>query len=49
MLSNLSTNSMAKMPDMMEPIDRPSVWRNMRSSKVKYMLRSVVLSRSATS
>lgn len=30
MLSSLSMNSMAKMPDMPEPIGRPSVWRNMR-------------------
>ena len=28
MFSNLSMNSMAKMPDMPEPMGRPSVWRN---------------------
>ena len=37
------------MPEMLEPIGRPSVWRKMRSSKVKYMLLSVTLSSSATS
>ena len=40
-LSSLSMNSMAKMPDVLQPVGRPSVWRNMRSSKVKYMLWSV--------
>ena len=47
--SSLSMNRMAKMPEMLEPIGRPSVWRKMRSSKVKYMLLSVTLSSSATS
>ena len=32
MLSSLSMNSIAKMPDTLEPIHRPSVWRNIRSS-----------------
>ena len=49
MLSNLSMNSMTKMPDMLEPIGRPSLWRKMRSSKVKYMLWSVALSSSGIS
>ena len=49
MLSSLSMNSMAKMPDMLEPIGRSSVWRNMRSIKVKYVLWSFTSSRSATS
>ena len=30
-------NRMAKMPEILEPIGRLSVWRKMRSSKVKYM------------
>ena len=47
--SSLSMNRMAKMPEMLEPIGRPSVWRKMRSSKMKYMLLSVTLSSSATS
>ena len=37
------------MPETLEPIGRPLVWRKMRSSKVKYMLLSVTLSSSATS
>ena len=37
------------MPEMLEPIGRPSVWRKMRPSKVKYLLLSVTLSSSATS
>ena len=47
--SSLSMNRMAKMPEMLEPIGRPSVWRKMWSSKMKYMLLSVTLSSSATS
>ena len=38
MLSSLSVNNMAKMPDMLEPIGRSSVWRNIQFSKVKNML-----------
>ena len=45
----LTMNSMAKMPDMLELIGRPSLCRKMRSSKVKYMLWSVALSSSAMS
>ena len=48
MFSNLSMNSMAKMPDMPEPMARPSVWRNIGSSKVKYMLWSATVRRSVT-
>ena len=50
MLSNLSMNSMAKMSDMLESIgSRPSLWRKMRFAKAKYMLWSVILSRSTMS
>ena len=49
MLSNLSMNSMAKIPDMLEPIGRRSVWQKMQSSKVKYMLWSMTLSSCAMS
>ena len=37
MLSNLFMNSMAKMPDMLEPNGRPSLWGKMRSSEGKYI------------
>lgn len=47
--SSLSMNRMAKMPEMLEYIGRPSVWRKMRSSKMKYMLLSVTLTSYATS
>ena len=49
MLSNLSMNSMAKMSDMLESIGRPSLWRKMQFAKAKYMLWSVILSRSTMS
>ena len=45
MLSSLSMNSMAKIPDMLEPHGRPSVWQNMPSSKVKYMLNAFLTSK----
>lgn len=46
MHSYLSMNSMAKMPDMLEPIGRPSLCQKMQSSKLRYMLWSVTLSSS---
>ena len=46
MLSSLSMNRMASIPEMIEPMGRPSLWRRTRSLKEKYMLFSVTWRRS---
>ena len=46
MVSSLSMNRMARMPEMLEPIGRPSFWRKTWPLKEKYMLFSVTVRRS---
>ena len=48
MVLSLSINRMASMPEMLEPMGRPSLWRKTWSLKEKYMLFSVTWRRSET-
>lgn len=47
-LSSLSMNRMASIPEMLESTGRPSLWGKIRSLKEKYMLFSVTWRRSET-
>ena len=49
MVSSLSMNTMARIPEMLEPIGRPSFWRKTSPLKEKYMLVSVTVRRSIMS
>ena len=49
MVPSLSMNRMAGIPELLEPIGRPSLWRKTRSLNEKYMLFSVTWSRSEMS
>ena len=49
MISSLSMNRMARMPEMLEPIGRPSFWRKTWPLQEKYMLFSVTVRRSVIS
>lgn len=43
---SLSMKSIAKMPEILQPMSRPSDWRNTWPSKVKYMFLRMMVSRS---
>ena len=49
MVSSLSMNRMAKMPEILKPIGRPSFWPKTGPLKERYMLFSVTVRRSIIS
>ena len=47
--SSLFVKSIARMPETLQPMGRPSDWRNTWTSKVKYMFLRVMVSGSSMS